>query len=142
MKATASRKRDVRSQAAQTLVEFALVASIFLLLLFAIMQLSLAVLTYNTVCFAAREAARYGMVHGPNSPNPATNAQIQQIAINAAPSLNLQASNITVNWVTDPNLPSKQDVQVKLTYTYAIQIPFVAPVTANFVTSSQMLVSQ
>lgn len=132
----------MRWSAAQSLVEFALVASIFLLLLFAILQLSLAVLTYNTVCFAAREAARYGMVHGPNSPNPATNAQIQQIAINAAPSLNLQASNITVNWVTDPNLPSKQDVQVKVTYSYAIQIPFVTPVTANFVTTSQMLVSQ
>lgn len=142
MKDAAVPTRKMRWSAAQSLVEFALVASIFLLLLFAILQLSLAVLTYNTVCFAAREAARYGMVHGPNSPNPATNAQIQQIAINAAPSLNLQASNITVNWVTDPNLPSKQDVQVKVTYSYAIQIPFVTPVTANFVTTSQMLVSQ
>jgi len=134
--------RKMRFGAAQTLIEFALVASLFLLILFATLQLALAVLTYNSVCFAAQEAARYGMVHGPNSPNPATTTQIQQIAINAAPSLNLSASNITVNWVADPNLPSKQDVQVKVSYTYPIQIPFVTPVTANFVTTSQMLVSQ
>ena len=124
------------------MVEFALVASIFLLLLFATMQLSLAVLTYNTVSFAAREAARYGMVHGPSSPSPATTAEIQQIAINAAPSLGLSASNITVNWPTDPNLPSKQDVQVRISYSYQLQIPFAQAVTPNFVSTSQMLVAQ
>ena len=124
------------------MVEFALVASVFLLLLFATMQLSLAVLTYNTVSFAAREAARYGMVHGPSSPNPATTAQIQQIAINAAPSLGLTASNITINWPTDPNLPSKQDVQVRISYNYQLQIPFAQAVSPNFVSTSQMVVAQ
>ena len=142
MKSRPGLNRKIHSCAAQTLVEFTLVASLFLLILFATMQLTLAVLTYNSLCFAAREAARYAMVHGPNSPNPVTTAQIQQIAINAAPSLNLSASNITVNWVADPSLPSKQDVQVQVSYTYPIQIPFVTPVTANFVTTSQMLVSQ
>ena len=127
---------------AQTMVEFALVASVFLVLLFAIMQLAIAVLSYNMVSFAAREAARYAMVRGPNSPNPATTAQIQQIAINAAPNLNLSTSNISVNWVTDPNLPSKQDVQIQITYSLPLQIPFTKAVTANFVSTSQMLVSQ
>jgi Flp pilus assembly protein TadG len=134
--------RILDSMPAQTMVEFALVASVFLLLLFATMQLALAVLTYNSVSFAAREAARYAMVHGPTSPNPATTAQIQQIAINAAPSLNLSTNNISVNWVTDPNLPSKQDVQIQVTCSFPLQIPFTKPVTANFVSTSQMLVSQ
>jgi len=134
--------RKIRFGVAQTLVEFAMVASVFLLLLFATLQLALAVLTYNSICFAAREAARYGMVHGPSSPNPATNSQIQQTAINAAPSLNLSASNITVSWIADPNLPSKQDVQVQVSYTYPIRVPFTNSVTANFVSTSRMLVSQ
>jgi Flp pilus assembly protein TadG len=122
---------------AQAMVEFALVASLFLLLMFAVLQLSLAVLTYNSVAFAAREAARYAIVHGPSGPNPATNTQIQQVAINAAPALSLSA-----NWVTDPNLPTKQDIQVKVTYPYQIQIPFVSAVTANFASTSQLLVAQ
>jgi Flp pilus assembly protein TadG len=127
---------------AQAMVEFALVASVFLLLLFATMQLALAVLSYNSVSFAAREAARCAMVHGPSSPNPATTTQIQQIAINAAPSLNLSAGNVSVNWITDPNLPSKKDVQVQVTYTFQLQIPFANAVTPNIVGTSQMLVSQ
>lgn len=127
---------------AQAMVEFALVASLFLLLMFAVLQLSLAVLTYNSVAFAAREAARYAIVHGPSGPNPATNMQIQQVAINAAPALSLSASNINVNWVADPNLPTKQDIQVKVTYPYQIQIPFVSAVTANFASTSQLLVAQ
>jgi hypothetical protein len=81
-------------------------------------------------------------VHGPSGPNPATNTQIQQVAINAAPALSLSASNINVTWVADPNLPTKQDIQVKVKYTYQIQIPFVSAVTANFVSTSQLLVAQ
>jgi Flp pilus assembly protein TadG len=133
---------QTRFTSAQTMVEFALVASIFLLLLFAIFQLSLAVLTYNSVTFAAREAARYGMVHGPNSPNPATSSQIQQIAINAVPSLGLSASNVNINWVADPNLPTKQDIQVQITYSYQFQIPFVTAAKASFVSTSQVIVAQ
>jgi Flp pilus assembly protein TadG len=133
---------QMRFKSAQTMVEFALVASIFLLLLFAIFQLSLAVLTYNSVTFAAREAARYGMVHGPNSPNPATSSEIQQVAINAAPSLGLSASNVNINWVADPNIPTKQDIQVQITYNYQFQIPFVTPAKASFVSTSQLIVAQ
>jgi Flp pilus assembly protein TadG len=43
---------------AQAMVEFALVASLFLMLMFAILQLSLAVLTYNSV--ASRLGKRRG----------------------------------------------------------------------------------
>ena len=124
------------------MVEFALVVSIFLLLLFALFQLSLVLLTYNSITFAAREAARYGMVHGPKSPNPATSSEIQQVAINAAPSLGLSASNVNINWVTDPNLPTKQDIQVQITYSYQFQIPFVTPAKASFVSTSQLIVAQ
>ena len=62
--------------AGQAMVEFAMVVSVFLLMLFGIMLMTLTVSYYNTVNSAAREAVRYAIVHSPNSANPATTAQI------------------------------------------------------------------
>lgn len=47
----------------QDLIEFALVLPLLLLLLTGIMEFALAVMAYNTVANAAREGARYGIVH-------------------------------------------------------------------------------
>jgi Flp pilus assembly protein TadG len=54
-----------RNPAGQTMAEFAMVASVFFLLLFCIIEISYAVYNYNTVCTAAREAVRYAIVHPP-----------------------------------------------------------------------------
>ena len=124
------------------MVEFALVASIFLLLLFGVMQLALTVYNYNTVCSAAREAVRYAIVHSPASPNAATTAQIQQIAINDAVGLNPSQLVVTVSWPADTRLPSQTDAQVKVSYQYQLSIPFLSPVTMTLASTSQMLVSQ
>jgi Flp pilus assembly protein TadG len=91
-----------RWRAGQTTVEFAIVASVFLLTLFAIMSLGLGVYKYNTLCSAAREAVRYAIVHGPTSPSPSTTAQIQQVAIDHALGLNLKASDITMSFPSRP----------------------------------------
>jgi len=142
MKTPVSQAGKMRLQPGQTMVEFALAASLFLLMLFATIEMAQTVLAYNSLCFAAREAARYAMVHGPNSANPATTAQIQQVAINAAPSLTLNAGNISVSWPADSNLPLQQDAQVQISYNYKLQIPFLPTVTLKFVSTSQVLVSQ
>ncbi len=81
------------------------------------------------------------MVHGPTSQNPATDAQIQQIAINEAPFLS--AADVPGPFfVTDPSLPLQKDAQVTITYLYTQNIPFMSPVTLKLSSSSQMLVSQ
>ena len=126
----------------QTALEFAMVASVFLLLLFGIMQMALTVYNYNTVCSAAREAVRYAIVRSPTSPNPATTAQIQQIAINTAAGLNTSQLTIAVSWPADANLPTQTDARVKVSYQYQLQIPFFSPVTMTLASTSQMLVSQ
>ena len=126
----------------QTMAEFAMVASVFLLLLFGIMQVTLTVYNYDTVCSAAREAVRYAIVRSPTSPNPATTAQIQQIAINTAVGLNPSQLTIAVSWPADTNLPAQSDARVKVSYQYQLQIPFFAPVTMTLASTSQMLVSQ
>ena len=90
----------------QAMVEFAMVVTVYLLLLFGIMMMTLSVYYYNTVCSAAREAVRYAIVHSPSSASPATTAQIQQIAINNAVNLVSSQLTVTVSWPADANLPS------------------------------------
>lgn len=124
------------------MAEFAWSATAFLLLMFGLMQMGLAVYNYNTACAAAREAVRYAIVHSPTSPNPATTSQIQQVAINYAPALNLTSSDISVSWPADPNLPSLKDARVAISYNYQLEIPFLSTVTLTLTSSSQMLVSQ
>jgi Flp pilus assembly protein TadG len=131
-----------RWPAGQAAVEFALVATVFLLTLFAIMSLGLAVYKYNTLCSAAREAVRYAIVHGPTSVSPSTTAQIQQVAINQAPGLNLKTSDITVSFPADPNNSAQKDAQVKISYNYSPPIPFMRRVTLTLTSTAQMLVSQ
>jgi Flp pilus assembly protein TadG len=124
------------------MVEFAMVASVFLMLLFGIMQMALTVYNYNTVCSAAREAVRYAIVRSPKTTNPATTAQIQQIAINNAVGLDPSKLTATLTWPVDANLPLQTDAQVKVSYLYQLQIPFFSPVSLTLSSTSQMLVSQ
>jgi Flp pilus assembly protein TadG len=128
--------------ASQTMVEFALVASVFLLLIFATIQVALTVYNYNTVCSVARETVRFAMVHSPASANPATNSQIQQIAINNAVGLDPSRLTVTVTWPADANLPLQKDAQIGISYQYQLNIPFLAPVSLTLTSTSQMLVSQ
>ena len=72
-----------RDDQAQSLVEFALVLPIFLLLVTGIFDVARAVWQENTLAYAAREGTRYAIVHGAsgnpivgpctNCVNPATN---------------------------------------------------------------------
>jgi Flp pilus assembly protein TadG len=126
----------------QTFAEFALVAVVFLLLMFALIEMAEAVFAYTTVCEAAREAARYAMAHSPTSANPATNAQIQQVAMNAAPSLGLTTTEVNVSWPADSNLPSKDDAQITISYPYTLRIPLMSPITLTLAATSQMLIAQ
>jgi Flp pilus assembly protein TadG len=131
-----------RGPPGQTLAEFALVAVVFLLLIFSLMEMAAVVFAYATICEAAREAVRYAIAHSPTSANPATNAQIQQVAINAAPSLGLTATNVTVTWPADINLPSKNDAKVTVSYPYTLRIPLMSPVNLTLAATSRTLVSQ
>jgi Flp pilus assembly protein TadG len=142
MKTRPSALNTARDPSGQTMVEFALVASVFLLLLFAIMQVALAVYNYNTVCSVAREAVRYAMVHSPSSTNPASDSQIQQIAVNNAVGLDSSRLTVTVSWPANASLPLQKDAQVKVSYQYQLNIPFMAPLSLTFASTSEMLVSQ
>ncbi len=58
-----------RRQLGQSLVEFALVAPLFLLVIFGTIEFCFLYQSVNTANFAAREGARVGAVLGPTDPN-------------------------------------------------------------------------
>jgi len=129
----------------QAMAEFAQVATVFFLLLFGIMEMGVVVYRYNTVSMAAREAARYAMVHGPNSQNPAGSGSlptVQQYAINFAPFLSTSEVAVSYPNDTNPNLKNQHDALVTITHNYTQQIPFISAVPLTLTSSSQMLLSQ
>jgi Flp pilus assembly protein TadG len=127
------------------MVEFALGATLFLMLMFGIIEMAMVVYSYNTISHAARECVRYAIVHSPTGPNPATTTQIKDIAVSYAdlPAPNqLTASDVTVTWPADPNLPSEDDAQCTISLNYSLRIPFLPSKTLPLTATARMLVSQ
>lgn len=77
----ASAKRRRRRQSGQTLVEFALVAPLILMVIFGTIEFCFLYQSVNTVSFAAREGARVGAVLGPTDVN--ADSKIIQAILNA-----------------------------------------------------------
>lgn len=131
-------------QCGQALVEFAVVGTLFFALMLGIMQMAELIFSYNTISDAAREATRAAIVHGETSSFDST---IQQVAINAAPSLHLTTGDVAVSFPTDVNVPSGIDAKVVITYVSPIKlVALLLPghVTPSFTltATSQMPVSQ
>lgn len=127
-------------QGGQTLVEFALVVLIFLVVLFGIVEFSRALWTYNTIVQATRAGARFAVVEIPS----VTNNTVKNYVVyhNSAGTGNpvlpgLSTSNVTVTYTRiDPDtgnpveatlLPDKYRsayVQVGITgYTFNFIVP-------------------
>jgi len=138
MRLVAPSLRGDRRRAGQSTIEFAVAATVFPILMFGMMELATAVYTYSTVNEAAQEAVRYAIVNGPNSTSPATTAQVQAVAQQYAPGLNLTTS---VSYPTDSYLPLQQDAKVVVTCTYPLDIPFIKTQTLTFSASYQMVIS-
>jgi Flp pilus assembly protein TadG len=86
-----SRLRDRRQRRGQTLVEFALILPIFLLVLIGIFDFGRAVYSYNTISNAAREAVRLAIVD--QNVTAITNE-----AVDRASSVGIDSSDVTVEF--------------------------------------------
>jgi Flp pilus assembly protein TadG len=104
--------RALRGSEGQDLVEFALVVPILLLLLFGILEMGRLVFTYNTLANAAREGARFGIVH-PSSAGAGTCAAapagiataacalttgLMPAQVQVTPTVNTQAVRVQVDY--------------------------------------------
>ncbi len=105
----------LRDERGQSLVEYALVLPILLLLLVGIMEFGIAVFNYNTIANAAREGARYGIVHKRDADTDKGRAGIEMAALRLTSGLDQGALEIVPTW------PEGEDV-VRVEVTYESQL--------------------
>jgi Flp pilus assembly protein TadG len=123
-----------KSERGATMVEFALVTILLMMVLLSVIEMSRMIMVYTTVANAARAGARYAMVHGGDRPTtgvaaidqqspascaPSSCTQIQAVVRNYASAGLLNANNVVVA-VSFPDTTNKvgSRVQVTATYTY------------------------
>jgi Flp pilus assembly protein TadG len=142
--------RTLRAEAGSSIVEFALASVILFALIFGVMAICFALYSYNVVSEAAREATRYAIVRGSacntlsncNIDSPGLQTYVQGLGfplINTnAPSPALTAVASWPNGNKNPGNP----VQVTVTYTFPLGIPFMPSRALTMSSTSQMIISQ
>ena len=145
------------------LVEFALVSAVFFAMVFGILQLCLALYTYDYISEAAREGSRWAIVRGStsctNTPN-LTNCNASTTAISnfvkglGYPGINATAhmTVTTTYWTWSGtawtacttgtcNAPGNA-VQTQVSYALPLSVPYWRATTINLSSTSRMLISQ
>jgi Flp pilus assembly protein TadG len=97
-------------------VEAALTFLLFFTIVIAILEFGWAVYAFNFVSYAAKEGARYAMVRGANSGNPATSAMVTSFVQQEAIALTAANLSVTTTWTPDNNPGSTVSVQVSYTF--------------------------
>ena len=126
-----TRMRSPIRQRGQALAEFALVAPIFFLLLFAIIDFGRYVYYVQILNNAAREGARYAIVHGSLSlsptgpPQDSTGAAVKQVVRDYAVGVIGDATVLTINATWNPNNNRGNAVSVTVDYQFHSVIPIV-----------------
>jgi hypothetical protein len=134
-----ARATRILASAGQATVEFAMVAPIFFLLIFGIIEGGRFMLYYHTLNNATREGARYAIVHGSNSRCPSgpmppgetapacydpTGANVVQQVKDSA--FGVLGTGVTVTPVWEDGMNGRDsDVIVTATYTYHTLVPIV-----------------
>src|SRR5579863_10395122 len=103
------------SRLGQASAEFAMLVLPCLLLIFAIINFSLALYCYDFVCYSAQQGTRYAMVRGSTTASPAT-ADSVQTYINGLVQGVLDTSLLTVNTTWSPNNKPGSVVTVQVSY--------------------------
>jgi len=121
-------------------VEGALCFTVFMMIIFGVIDFGRLVFAYNFTAYAAREGARYAMAHGNTSKSPATSNSVRTVATNQAIGLDASAITVTTTWSPDENPGST--VQVKVQYAFTAIVPYLAASSMNVQSTSQMVISQ
>ena len=111
----------------QALVEFALVAPVFFLLLLGIIEAGRFIFQYELLNSATRDGARYAIVHGSASANPASDADIEQVVLDSAVAI-ADDGNLTTT-VTWPLKNRGEPVTVAVEYSYDPIMPILPAIT-------------
>jgi len=129
-----------RGQRGSTILESALCFTVFLMIVFGVIDFGRVLFAYNFTAFAAREGSRYAMTHGSTSKSPATSDTVKTTVTNQAVGLTTSAITVTTTWTPDKNPGSS--VKVKVQYAFNSIVPYFPLSSMNVASTSQMVVLQ
>ena len=134
------RKKGISKDGAE-FVEFALVAPVFLMLLFGIIEFSRVMLMYHHVGNAARDGSRYAIVHGSTSlVSNATAADVENYVRSKSP---VDPNNVlvTTEWQNPNPVDHKPGTWVKVQVRYNFN--FILPIWSGIqlTSTSRMVIS-
>jgi Flp pilus assembly protein TadG len=130
------RRRLMGDDRGQSLVEFALVSTVFFMTMFGTIIFGIGVWRYNMVADLAQEGARWASVHGTTSLSPATQVGVQTYVQSRAP------FNVTVTTTPAAVGAAGSTITVRVQRSFAPSIPFLPHATLNLVSDAQMTVSR
>jgi Flp pilus assembly protein TadG len=155
----AGRKPGVLSESGTSLVEFAISASVLLIVVFGIIEISFALYSYNYVSDAARVATRYAVVRGSSCtgmPDCGITAAQLQTYVRGMDYPGIISTNLTVNttWLSASssqpttwtacsgqcNAPGNA-VEIAVTYDFPLFLPFWKSTSLSLSSTSQMVIS-
>lgn len=144
-------RRGGRRENGQSLVEFALVIPIIVLLVAAFVEIGRAVFAYNTIANAARQGARVAIVNqleditDCDATRPVEDPfephwSIRGCVLVAASTLGITTDNITIEYRTPPDTTLSCDpvlhigclAAITVTYDYSISTPFLSMLIGGF----------
>jgi len=137
-----SRQRAVspRGEKGATLVESALVFTLFLFIVFGVMDFGRLVFAFNFVAYGAREGTRYASVRGSGSGRAVQASDVRSYVARQA--VALDSSRLTVNTTWSPDNSPGSTVRVDVSYTYRPMLGILLPGSVNIGSRSQMVISQ
>jgi Flp pilus assembly protein TadG len=112
------RSRLVDNDDGQALIEFALSAVLYFVLLFGVIEFSRAIFYYNVLATVSRDGARYAVVRGSESGRAVDEAAVRTFVQSQAFGL---APTVDVTWTPD-NRPGST-VLVRVDYTFSSIVP-------------------
>ena len=144
--------RSQESERGSNLVEYAVVLTLLLALLFGVIDFGRALYAYHFVSNAAREGTRYAMVRGSTcaSPGcPASSSDIANYLGNVPAGIDPTQLSVTTTWNPNgsasctgvPNAPGCV-VEVQVRYNFNFMLPLLPKSTVVMQSSSEMIISQ
>jgi Flp pilus assembly protein TadG len=145
---TAVASETAQSEAGQSLIEFAMIFSILIGLIFAFIELCLAFYSFGMISESAREGSRYAMVRGSTCVNGAkascvvTASQVNSYVSGLGfPNIGGGKINVTTTYPDGNENPGSR-VHVQVTYQFPITLPFVPSRAISIASTSEMNIVQ
>ena len=123
------------------MAEFALVATPFFMMIFGILNFSIALYSYDFVCYAAQQGVRYAVVNGSTSPHPVSAANVKTYVIGLVVGV-LTPASVTVNTTWSPDNKPGSTVTVVVGYTFKPLTPIFSTVNIPLTRTAVMVISQ